>query len=56
MKSEDWRSLLRQHDPADRDIDPRRAIEIRHAAIEGRVRRSERLRPGRGGWRSRPWR
>ena len=30
----DWRSLLRQHDPADRSIDPRRAIEIRHAAIE----------------------
>ena len=41
MKSDDWRSLLRQHDPADRDIDPRRAIEIRHAAIEV-ARQSER--------------
>jgi hypothetical protein len=32
--TERWRSLLRQHDPAERSIDPRRAIEIRHAAIE----------------------
>jgi|SRR5687768_5256870 len=34
MKVENWRSLLREHDPADRSIDPQRAIEIRHAAIE----------------------
>ena len=32
--AEHWRSLLRQHDPAEGSIDPRRAIEIRHAAIE----------------------
>ncbi len=32
--TEDWQTLLRQHDPADFGIDPRRAIEIRHAAIE----------------------
>ena len=30
----EWRRLLRQHDPAERAIDPQRAIEIRHAAIE----------------------
>ena len=29
-----WRRLLRQHDPADCSIDPQRAVEIRHAAIE----------------------
>jgi len=32
--TEDWQTLLRQHDPANVGIDPRRAIEIRHAAIE----------------------
>lgn len=36
-----WRSLLREHDPAGRGIDPRRAVEIRHAAIEV-ARRAER--------------
>ena len=29
-----WRSLLRDHDPAQGSIDPQRAIQIRHAAIE----------------------
>ena len=33
-EAENWRRLLREHDPADRGIDPRRAVEIRHAAIE----------------------
>lgn len=44
--TEDWQTLLRQHDPADRDIDPQRAIEIRHAAIEV-ARQSE---PGGSPW------
>ena len=44
-----WRSLLRQHDPADGSVDPQRAIEIRHAAIE-LARHSE---PGVSAW---PWR
>lgn len=30
----EWRSLLRQFDPARGSIDPQRAVEIRHAAIE----------------------
>jgi hypothetical protein len=32
--TERWQRLLRQHDPADFGIDPQRATEIRHAAIE----------------------
>ena len=47
--TEDWQTLLRQHDPADFGIDPRRAIEIRHAAIEAARQSAPQASP----W---PWR